>query len=124
MFSSWNEVGGSVPVFWSLVDVEVVVIGEDLELVANDNVCLESLASSSFNKALASSKVSYQVQNNWNVDYNFFLSHTYTHTHLSTYSSLKNFASGRFIRERVSWWMWPRIFINLQRRDLIYRGLL
>ena len=84
MFSSWNEVGGSVPVFWSLVDVEVVVIGEDLELVANDNVCLESLASSSFNKALASSKVSYQVQNNCNVDYNFSLSHTHTHTHTHT----------------------------------------
>ena len=80
MFSSWNEPGGSVPAFWSLEEVEV--IGEDLELVANDNVCLESLASSSFNKALASSKVSYQEQNNCKVDYNlsFFLSLTHTHT--------------------------------------------
>ena len=77
--------------------------------MANDNVCLESLASSSFNKALASSKVSYQVRNNCNNDYNLSLSlshthtHTHTHTHLSTYSSLKNFASGRFIRKRISW---------------------
>ena len=51
---------------------------EDLQLMASNKVCLDSITSSSFNKALAPSKMSYQVQIIVKL---IIIAHTHTHTH-------------------------------------------